>query len=320
METNETLDPSSISPSAYALLKMKSHTSIPYAREAAALLEAANPSAPETPGTSGLTAGLESNVDPVDYWTRVMHFESRYWSINQLLAGQTPTNILEISSGFSFRGLDLSTKQPIYYIDTDLPNIITGKQKFIDAFAATSAPQALSAKPAPSATQAPPALPGHYELQPLNALDPKAFDEVIGKFPPGPLTIVNEGLLVYLDEEQKAQLCSNIRKALLTRGGSWITADVYIRRKETDPDSNAPWRQWSKKHHIEEKMFPSFHDAEAFFKGAGFNVEKEATPDYSRLTSFTQFLKICGQKALDDLRRRGTPPRHATWRLAPAHP
>jgi hypothetical protein len=288
-------DPSTISPSAYALLKMKSTTGIPYAREAAALLE------------SAASANLDSTADPVEYWTRVMHFESRYWSINQLLADQTPTNILEISSGFSFRGLDLSNKKPVYYIDTDLPNIITGKQKFIDAFTAESA-AAASAAPL-----------GHYELQPLNVLDPVAFEEVINKFPPGPLTIVNEGLLVYLDDNQKSQLCANIRKALLTRGGAWITADIYIKRKDPENEkSNAPWRQWSHKHQLEEKKFESFHAAEAFFKSQGFNVEKEATPDYSGLTSFSQFLKTAGEQALNELRRPGKPRLHATWRLTPA--
>ena len=198
MEANET-----ISPSAYALLMMKAHTSIPYAREAAALLD------------PGQYNALAAEVDPLDYWTRVMHFESRYWSINQLLEDLTATNILEISSGFSFRGLDLSNKTPVFYIDTDLPNIIAGKQRFIDAFTA--------ANPTP---------PGHYELHPLNALDPAAFEAVVNKFPPGPLTIVNEGLLVYLDPAQKAQLCINIRKALLARSGRWITADIYLKKSD----------------------------------------------------------------------------------------
>ena len=302
MEPNET-----ISPSAYALLLMKSHTSIPYARETAGLLSAQSVPAP----TAAIP--LSADVDPADYWIRTMHFESRYWSINQLLADLTATNILEISSGFSFRGLDLSNKQPVFYIDTDLPNIINSKQHFVDALAADSHPI------------------GHYELSPLNALDPEAFEAVVNKFPPGPLAIVNEGLLVYLDLTEKAQLCANIRKALLARvppagpsappwpgrpsGSRWITADIYIRRKEES--KNDAWRQWSTAHGLEEKKFASFEEAEKFFYNAGFIMEKEATQDYSRLTSFSQFLKATGPQALNELRRRGRPRVHATWRLAP---
>ena len=334
MEPNET-----ISPSAYALLMMKSHTSIPYAREAAALslatqsatatalAAAPKPTGPSAPPASSPTPGASTppsatpdtggfDVDPVDYWTRVLHFESRYWSINQLLENLTATNILEISSGFSFRGLDLSNKLPVYYIDTDLPNIITGKQRFIDAFKANRS------QPSGDPTSQPPnqpsgsSTPGHYELSPLNALDPIAFQEIINKFPPGPLTIVNEGLLVYLDEKEKQQLAANIRKALLARGGNWITADIYIRRNEANRKNDA-WQQWSKEHGLEEKKFESFQQAETFFQNAGFIKEKEATPDYSSLTSFPQFLKATSQEALNELRRPGRPRIHATWSLTP---
>ncbi|HEV2480632.1 MAG TPA: hypothetical protein VGS79_13240 [Puia sp.] len=340
MEANET-----ISPSAYALLMMKSHTSIPYAREAAAL--AAAQQARTTPGTapastdanatalsalpsdrtrpSDLGASPASDVDPLDYWMRVMHFESRYWTINQLLEDLTATNILEISSGFSFRGLDLSYKKPVFYIDTDLPNIIAGKQQFIDALTS----RASAATPGPAAA---PNRPGHYELQPLNALDPIAFEAIVNKFPPGPLTIINEGLLVYLDPTEKAQLCANIRKALLARGGRWITADVYIKRQEDDAGlpagPSAPlwlgrpsgFRQWSNEHGLEEKKFASFSEAGTFFHSMGFEIEKEATQDYSRLTSFAKFLNAVGPEGLSELRRRrpaSAGPTSATWRLAP---
>ena len=303
MEANET-----ISPSAYALLMMKSHTSIPYVREAAAL--AATPPDHLCPSDSGagpastpLSSGID--IDPVDYWMRVMHFESRYWSINQLLEDLTATNILEISSGFSFRGLDLSQKKPVSYIDTDLPNIIAGKQRFIEALTAPAA-----------AGQ--PAGPGSYELQPLNALDPASFDAVVNRFPPGPLTIINEGLMVYLDPTEKTQLCTNIRKALLERGGCWITADIYIKRADDDAGMrSAAWQEWSREHGLEEKKFTSFHEAETFFHSMGFEIEKEATQDYARLTSFPQFLKAVGQQGLNELRRPGRPRLHATWRLKP---
>ena len=362
---------------------MKSHTSIPYVREAAALAastaqqaaatgqqaastaqQAAStaqqaaafaagaqqaqptPAAPASPATptspaapaspaastapaTDLSGGID--IDPVDYWMRVMHFESRYWSINQLLEDLTATNILEISSGFSFRGLDLSQKKPVFYIDTDLPNIIAGKQRFIDALTAdrSPAPAAPPGSPARTATPppAPDTRPGHYELQPLNALDPAAFDAVINKFPPGPLTILNEGLLVYLDHAEKAQLCANIRKALLARTGKWITADIYIKRAEDDAGMrSAAWRKWSDEHGLEEKKFTSFEEAGRFFHSMGFEIEKEATQDYSRLTSFPQFLKaigpsdhrrpsLLGAGPASELRRPGRPRLHATWRL-----
>ena len=180
----------------------------------------------------------------------------------------------------------------MYYIDTDLPNIIAGKQKFIDAFTAqTPATATQSTAPdaaahathspasghvtAPRATHSPDAAPGHYELLPLNALDP----------------------------QEKEQLCRNILTALRNRGGHWITADIYIQRKHEDP--------------LKEKKFYSFHDAESFFNHMGFKVDKEAKPDYSRLTSLSQLVATAGPQALEDLKRPGRSRLHATWRPIP---
>lgn len=310
METNYNLsghtadprDPSAISPSAYALLKMKSVTSIPYVREAAALLDAELAVKPMN------IHNLETNVDPIIYWGRVLHFESRYCQVDQLLKELTATNILEISSGFSFRGLALSEKKPVYYIDTDLPNIIIGKQHFVDAFKDARNTQTTSTGHTG---------PGHYEMLPLNALDTQAFEAITARFPAGPLSIINEGLLVYLDTQEKEQLCHNIRTALQTRGGAWITADIYIRRSEEEQEKkDDPWRQWSREHDLEEKKFASFHEAEVFFDRMGFKIEKEATPDYSRLTSLAHFISANGIQGLDTLRKRSGPRLHATWQLA----
>jgi hypothetical protein len=288
-------DYSAISPSAYALLVMKGETTIPYAREAAALLKQAGG------GSFGATPNFDAN--PVDYWLTVMHFESRYWSIDQLLEDQPYTNILELSSGFSFRGLALSRRQPVFYIDTDLEGVIVGKQRFVDALTEGS--------------NAPGVTPGHYELQPLNVLDPAAFKKIIARFPPGPIAIVNEGLLVYLDKAEKEILCQNIRDSLLTRGGCWITADIYLQKQAGSPpvaqsDSS---RQWHEQHKIEEKKFNNIEEAESFFHRMGFTMDKEARPNYDRLSSLARLREAGGASAIDYLRQPGRTRQHATWRL-----
>ena len=289
-ETAPSNDYSAISPSAYALLMMKGHTNIPFAREAATLLENAGK------GQDMFTSDF--GLGSANYWLTLMHFESRYWSIDQLLDDQPYTNILELSSGFSFRGLALSRKQQVFYIDTDLEGVIAGKQRFVDAL---TAGEAL----------------GHYELQPLNVLDPVAFKNIIARFPPGPIAIVNEGLLVYLDNAEKERLCQNIREALLTHGGCWITADVYLQKQAGDPSpiQSESSRQWHEQHKIEEKKFNSFQEAQSFFHRMGFAVDKEAKPNYDRLSSLTRLREAGGTSAIDYLRQPGRPRQHATWRL-----
>ena len=220
-------DFNTISPSAYALLLMKSLTPIPYAREASALLPTIEPSAIEALGPDL----LDPQQRTPSFWARALHFESRYFSVDQLLSDLTATNILELSSGFSFRGLALTRQRPVFYIDTDLPRLIETKRRFIEALdGLTAAPPASPTVTAPQDPErSAPASPGHYELQPLNALDTTTFNTLADRFPPGELTIINEGLLVYLDTSEKEQLCRNIRDILRQRGGSWITGDIYLK-------------------------------------------------------------------------------------------
>ena len=112
-------DFNTISPSAKSLLLMKGHTNIPFARQAAELIlypEKFNP---------------DFSYKNVSFWARVLHFENRYWTIDQLLADLPIKNILELSSGFSFRGLETTKKGGYHYIDTDLPDVIAVKKNII---------------------------------------------------------------------------------------------------------------------------------------------------------------------------------------------
>ncbi|NML39726.1 hypothetical protein HHL17_21185 [Chitinophaga sp. G-6-1-13] len=280
-------DFNTISPSARALLLMKGLTDIPFAREAARLMMAPEPYVPDY------------NTKEPWFWARLVHFENRYHSIDQLLQGITHQHILELSSGFSFRGLAAVQQQALHYIDTDLPDLIATKQRFLHDL-----------------QQHLPPAKGQLETLPLNALDEQQFTAVTGRFAEGPLTIVNEGLLMYLDQQEKSVLCSLIRKTLETRGGYWITADIYIKRDRESEQAAGTEDQLSSffaQHRINDNMFNSFDDAAAFFREAGFEIDKEAEPDYTRLTAFNHLLKNADSAMLERMRHRGKI--HATWRL-----
>ena len=94
---------------------MKGLTTIPFAREAAQLISQGENYTPTYEDKDLL------------FCLRTAHFEGRYLSINQLLEGLGIKNILELSSGFSFRGLAAVEKEDVYYIDTDLPDLIETK-------------------------------------------------------------------------------------------------------------------------------------------------------------------------------------------------
>ncbi|HWV64471.1 class I SAM-dependent methyltransferase [Chitinophaga sp.] len=280
-------DYSTISPTAKSLLLLKGVTAIPYAKEAAALMLAPHPYL------------VDKESRDLSFWARLVHFEDRYWSINQLLEELPERNILELSSGFSFRGLE-TVKQPGYhYIDTDLPDVIAIKKTFVAAL-----------------EKQPPA--GVLELLPLNALDEELFMEWVSRFPEGPLVIVNEGLLMYLDDTEKEKLCGIIRRVLQQRGGYWITADIYVKRDAATNEikRDEQWKAFYAQHQIHEKMFDSFEAAEIFFRKMGFVADKMAVRDHTRLTGLPHLVESATEEQLQKMRQMGRI--RATWRLKPA--
>ncbi len=280
-------DFSSVSPSAKSLLLMKGYTNIPYAKQAAALMPG-----PEV---------FELSFDEKDFWfwVRVMHFESRYWSIDQLLKQTDHTNILELSSGYSLRGADLCVKNKnIHYIDTDLPEVVATKQKMVTELELVAH------------------LKGKLELLPLDVMNRTAFDDIISRFPPGPVTIVNEGLLMYLNLKEKETLCQTIHHTLKERGGCWITADVYVKRTAamlaTLPQSKGE-SAFMEQHHIEDNKFDSYDAAQAFFNDQGLELVKEAVFDPQILSVLPQLIKVLPEELRNSKER---PPKiQATWLL-----
>jgi O-methyltransferase involved in polyketide biosynthesis len=166
--------------------------------------------------------------------------------------------VLEIAAGLSFRGLAMASSRPdVVYLDTDLPEI-----------AAIKADLAARLHPSP--------LAGTLRVQALDALDDSAFRGAVRELPSGPIAIVHEGLLMYLDDAEKARLAASVRAALLERGGAWLTADIYVRSKATVFREERT-KKFLEEHRVEEKKFADWDAAEAFFVGSGFSIAKRVS-------------------------------------------
>jgi O-methyltransferase involved in polyketide biosynthesis len=245
-------DYSSISPSALSLLLMKSGSTIAFAKEAAELLWGA--SVPDE---------LAHAMTAENARRRLRHFENRYRSLDRLLREAALPSVLEIGSGLSFRGLELARTSEIFYLDTDLPSIVELKSELVGKL-----------HPTP--------LAGTLRVEALNALDSGAFSAAIDSIPDGPIAIANEGLLVYLDEREKARLAGNVRAALLARGGVWLTADVYVQ----NTGGSAPTvgygrsREFIDKHRVEQNKFGSWLAAEQFFSKHGFAIANKLAHEH----------------------------------------
>ena len=239
-------DFSTISPSAHGLLVMRAQTDLPFARNAAEWLL----------GRDGVAAEMARLAAIRGAELRRRHFEERYRSIDTLLADVGSPRVLEIAAGLSFRGLALAQQGPITYVDTDLPAMVETKTRLVAA---------LDAGP----------LIGELRIRALDALDSDGFRAAVAELPPGDIAIVNEGLLMYLDPDEKRRLAASIRAALLARGGVWITADVYLRgARDPRVGQDNRLRDFLAAHQVEERKFESRSAAEAFFTDAGFAIRR----------------------------------------------
>lgn len=250
-------DYTTISPSATGLLLAKGLTQIPFAREAAELIW----------GKLGYEQMAQKAATPL-FLKRLVHFENRYWTVDELLLQTGIKNIFEIGAGFSFRGLAMTADPSLFYIDSDLPHIIQTKKRMIEELKAANN-----------------LVRDNLAVNELNALDATAFLQQLALLPEGPVVILNEGLLMYLNELEKRKLCLIVNNALMERGGCWITGDIYIKKANNDELQNDVTSRFLAAHHVEENKFDSFEAAEAFFNECGFTVAQKLAVAADKLSS-----------------------------------
>ncbi|MFT3824449.1 MAG: class I SAM-dependent methyltransferase [Chitinophagaceae bacterium] len=276
---------------------MKALTDIPYAREASELLW----------GKEHVQQVLQE-YHPRSFLVRVFHFENRYRTIDALLNDLQPANILELSAGFSFRGLSMAQHSTVNYVDTDLPELIDSKQQLVQQLIIACNIQ----------------LKGSLQTKSLNVLDQNTFTDLVSQFPEGPLTIVNEGLLMYLGVEEKKKLCAIIRKLLLQRGGQWVTADIYIKKSAygVDLEENTDvfterFNEFLDAHRIEDNKFDSFEAATAFFEECGFVISRKLEVVTGSQLSALKMLRTNGGTNGDKEQVKKRPVIRQTWVLEP---
>ena len=142
-------------------------------------------------------------VDDQESIFRAPRFEARFKSVTNLLKKYGTKNIVELASGLSPRGLILSEDTEINYLETDY-DILEKKEVIEKITAGNKRP--------------------NLKLKTLNVLDEKEILQLANEINQ-PLTIISEGLLVYLNFEEQKRLAVNVHAVLKERGGMWITPD-----------------------------------------------------------------------------------------------
>ena len=147
--------------------------------------------------------------------------EARYKAINQLMAQFKTTQIIELASGLLPRGMIVSQDSSNIFIESDLPAMINRKQQLVKQLIGDRSN--LYFVPINAASQ-----PSQF---PVNAdyLDSQK-----------PITVICEGLLMYLTLAQKQQVFTNVRELLQTYGGVWITSDLATKEDLSKRWKNSP--------------------------------------------------------------------------------
>lgn len=225
------------------------------------------------------------------FWASVLHFEMRYQSLNFFIENDTPKNIVELSSGFSLRGLFYTEKQRDFkYWDTDLKSIIEIKKQMIKSWDID--------------------LSRNLVYEELDVLNSDTFPEVNGE-----VLVINEGLLMYFDKDRKKKILQNIYDFLKKNGGAWVTSDIYIKHETNvlGSDKNKKWSNFFKKQNIQNHYFESFEGAERFFNDNGFEIVAKYEPEFARMSSLPKLLQCASDEQLAKMKAKGKI--QETWKL-----
>lgn len=270
-----------ISETATSLLYMKAVAGLPWMREAARAFWGGSP------GDARELALSEP------FLHGVAHFEARYRTVSQLVGKTRCHSILEFGAGLSFRGLDPGTPSHLPYLDTDLPAVIRQKRMLLAGLEAAHGPFDHS----------------QYRLAPLDVLEDDALAKLAERSAGGPICLVNEGLLIYLDADAKARLCDAITSVLRRLGGEWVTGDVYV-RSAAAPSPESYGEDFRRRFRIGENSFESFTAAERWFAAHGLRVIERASQAASPLQADLLLQRRGWKPATPLLQGR------QTWRLA----
>jgi len=248
MTTPPASDFDKISPTALLVAYARQFSDIPYTKEVAELTDAA---------ATVKQFVSEGQEQPIVVAALV---EARYKTIELLRARFNGTQILELASGLLPRGMILSQNSELTFIESDLPGMIQRKQQLVQ--------QLIGSRP-------------NLHFLALNATSrPNPLPLQAGYFhPEKPVTILCEGLLMYLTKAEKQQVCANVREMLLPYGGVWITSDFTTKERRQMQQNDPALGQVNQKIMIStgrtfaENEFDDLDHAKQFAREQGFRVE-----------------------------------------------
>lgn len=265
-----TADPARISVTAKLSAYYRKFSDIAFAAEAAALL-----------GADDAFAALvrDHGLEPDKLGFYAPMFEARYKSITQLIFASGASQVLELASGYSLRGLDLTRDSSLCYVETDLRDVIATKLALLDELRRRH-----DLAPAPS-----------HVVTPADALDLEQLRRAAAPFDRArPLMVLCEGLVGYLARDETERLAANVHALLADfAGGWWLVPDFAFHANIRDlPPERLRLREavtGLTQRQLDASAFDDDRDLASFLARVGFAMEVRSqideTPSFSTLAA-----------------------------------
>lgn len=146
------------------------------------------------------------------HWEIIAMYEARYRTSTNMLMDSGVSQILELASGMSPRGIDFCMADPnTTYVEMDLPEQVGQKLRVLEKVMGEKG------------------IPGNLHVLGGDATSKDDFNNALKCFDmTKPIVIMFEGLLVWLKTKQRGQVMENVKNALTQFGGACITSDIAI--------------------------------------------------------------------------------------------
>ena len=206
-----------------------------------------------------------------------LELEARYKLTDILLADSKIDQVVELACGYITRGLSLcQNNSKMRYFEVDLPDVVNTKTALLNRFTK---------------------IPDNLKIFEGNALDFDRLQHLCNLFrTKKPIAIINQGLMRYLNFDEKRKLAENIYKIISQNNGVWITCDVtpasWIKNQDKNmsnynqnltqvTDRNNPNWRFKDREHVTK-----------FFEEIGFEIEWHDFTESKQMLSSPKILDI----------------------------
>jgi len=150
-----------------------------------------------------------------EFTNEAPRFEARFQSLSHLVEVRGTDRIVELATGFSSRGLIMTSDSKISYLETDLSPTINEKREIVEQILLQESTSR-----------------DNLRFAELDVFDARHWRQLTAPDFRN-VTIINEGLLAYFRPDQIEIIATHIRDVLVETGGIWITPDFTTFRKRS---------------------------------------------------------------------------------------